>query len=293
MLRRQQSLLQLIHEFGEPISHTRLVKLAFLASVEENLNDIIPFYDFVPYRFGPFSFSLYRELGGLEVHGFVTTQNEKWQISGDKVRDAKQLIERLPAEILVAIRNVLTKYKQIPQRRLVADVYSRFPWFSINSDLVQLIPRNAPRKPTASKAVYTIGYEGQSIDRFMNTLLKAGMQRLVDVRANPLSRKYGFSKKSLSDICHKLGIAYDHRPELGISSKERASLDDYESYQILLDRYESEMLPKRGEAIARLQHDMLQESCALLCVEADVTCCHRGRLASRVAELNELPVVHL
>jgi uncharacterized protein (DUF488 family) len=42
--------------------------------------------------------------------------------------------------------------------------------------------------------LYTIGYEGTDIDRFVATLKAVGVQLLADVRALPLSRKRGFSK---------------------------------------------------------------------------------------------------
>lgn len=70
-----------------------------------------------------------------------------------------------------------------------------------------------------------------------------GIAALIDVRANPVSRKYGFARSSLSDIAGKLDIDYTHIPELGISSKDRSQLCDFDSYQELLDRYERKTLP--------------------------------------------------
>jgi hypothetical protein len=46
--------------------------------------------------------------------------------------------------------------------------------------------------------IVTIGYEGRSLEAFLNLLLQNSVTLLCDVRRNPLSRKYGFSKSTLS-----------------------------------------------------------------------------------------------
>src|SRR4051794_15641258 len=65
------------------------------------------------------------------------------------------------------------------------------------------------------RTIYTIGYEGTDIDRFAATLLAVGIEVLVDVRAIPLSRKPGFSKKRLANRMELEGIAYLHLVDLG------------------------------------------------------------------------------
>lgn len=62
--------------------------------------------------------------------------------------------------------------------------------------------------------LFTIGYEGSSLDGYLNRLIKNNVRTLIDLRRNPLSRKYGFSKKTLAETVKKLGIDYVHIPEL-------------------------------------------------------------------------------
>jgi uncharacterized protein (DUF488 family) len=131
------------------------------------------------------------------------------------------------------------------------------------------------------------------VDDFFNGLLASGMQGILDVRANPISRKYGFAKRSMSRIAGYLGLTYDHMPELGITGDRRMDLSDFDSYQRLLDQYEKKMLPKRALYIARATELLQSRPTALLCMEKDVRCCHRGRLASRVAQQSGLLVEHL
>ena len=45
--------------------------------------------------------------------------------------------------------------------------------------------------------IFTIGYEGATVDEFLTALRDAGVKRVIDVRALPLSRRAGFSKSPL------------------------------------------------------------------------------------------------
>ena len=113
------------------------------------------------------------------------------------------------------------------------------------------------------------------------------------MRANPVSRKYGFARTSLSGIATKLGLAYRHFPQLGIPSHLRSHLSGFSTYQRLLDRYEKELVPKHIAGITELSDVVRAEPTALLCFEADVRCCHRSRLAEAVARETGLKVMHL
>ena len=63
--------------------------------------------------------------------------------------------------------------------------------------------------------IYTIGYEGTDIERFVATLKIVGIKHLADVRAVAVSRKKGFSKSALSARLDAEGIQYFHFIELG------------------------------------------------------------------------------
>jgi len=83
------------------------------------------------------------------------------------------------------------------------------------------------------RLLFTIGYEGITVEHYLNTLIKNGVQVLCGVRNNPLSRKFGFSKSSLQKYFGNIGIEYIHFPELGIKSEKRNNLNSYEDYQNL------------------------------------------------------------
>ncbi len=107
-------------------------------------------------------------------------------------------------------------------------------------------------------------------------LLIDGATLLCDVRRNPLSRKYGFSKGALAAGCSGVGIRYEHLPDLGIASTERRDLRTSADYAALFERYERDHLPLQSAArqIIRRWIDA-GERVALTCYELNAGQCHR------------------
>lgn len=293
VLTRQKTVLSLLTQARRPLSPTVFVKLVFLLRQETELGRDRSFYDFVPYNFGPFSFMLYWDLGSLRQNGYVTTEEERIALCGRTLELAEKQAEKLPVSVHSAVADVLSRYGRMNQKALIRDVYSRYPWFALNSKLPERNSVSVQRPKKARPAVYTAGYEGRSVDAFFNDLLKRGIDVLVDVRANPVSRKYGFSGLRLGEFCKKLGLEYRHVPSLGIPSAERAGLNGFASYQRLLKRYEEAMLPEQSAEVEGVGRLMQRHPSVLVCVEKDVRCCHRSRLAEAVADVSGLEVIHL
>ena len=293
MLRRQKILLALLDGAARPLSLTIFVKLCFLLREETEVKDDGSFYGFVPYRFGPFSFALYRELDALARQSYVVKDDSSVHLRRSMAGETRRKIADLPASVRSAVRTITSRYGMMQQKALVRDVYARFPWYATKSEMTDLLPPTMPRPLLARPAVYTAGYERSSVDEFFDRMLGAGIQTIADVRANAVSRKYGFARSSLSGIAARLGVGYKHFPQLGVPSNERTTLDSLASYQRLLDRYETQMLPRQAAALSELCELIRKERTVLLCVEHDVRCCHRSRLASAVARKTGLPVTHL
>jgi len=293
VLIRQKTVLALLSRANKPLSPTVFVKLAFLLRQETGLKNEPTFYDFVPYKYGPFSFALYRELTNLRRDGYVTPDEERVAICERTVGLAEEKIDELPAAFHEAVDKVVKRYGRKSQTVLVKDVYTRYPWYAIKSELTDLRPKSSVRMKKARPAVYTAGYEGKSVDAFFNHLLKNGIRLIVDVRANPVSRRYGFSKRQFSEIARRLGLDYCHMPELGIPSKYRGDLSDFDSYQRLMKQYEQEMIPRLGDEIDEVGKLMMETPAVLVCVEKDVRCCHRSRLADAVSRKTGLEVKHI
>ena len=111
---------------------------------------------------------------------------------------------------------------------------------------------------------------------------------------NPLSRKYGFSKRTLQNACESLNIKYIHFPELGIVSEKRQNLKTQKDYNILFDEYDKTVLEEQSNAL-KLLSDLLNnyKRIALTCFEAAPQKCHRSRVANAVIRGKNYPLTHI
>ncbi len=130
--------------------------------------------------------------------------------------------------------------------------------------------------------VFTIGYEGRTIDAFIDLLEREGVQRVADVRDNPWSRKPGFTKAPLEEHLEDAGIDYVHLGDLGVPKPMRDALDQRE-----LEDFEGAYLSHLEEHEAALEEltDLAHEApTAVMCMEKHVEDCHRKFLARRLDE---------
>lgn len=133
-------------------------------------------------------------------------------------------------------------------------------------------------------AFFTIGYEGRSLDDFITILLEAGVNRIVDVRELPLSRKRGFSKRALAEALAEHGIEYVH---------VRAAGNPYRDLRHDIDRCLAayrEHLRDNPAVLDEVMAAIAGTRAALLCVEHDHTGCHRSVLAARLARRRNVTV---
>jgi len=136
-----------------------------------------------------------------------------------------------------------------------------------------------------TKQVFTIGYEGADMDRFLAALQDAGVATLADVRAVAMSRKRGFSKSALRDALADGGIGYEHFRELGTPKEGRQAARAGDG-ELMRRIYCQEVLdtPPAREAFEELAAMAQAKPICLLCFERDPANCHRRILAQRLAE---------
>lgn len=289
---RQKALIGLLGAFGGRLSSVDFQKYLFLYTQEYERT---PSFEFVPYRFGCFSFQSYADKRRL-IEIDVLHDSDEWRLKGTAAQSSMDLGDNL-------YELFRKKYAHMTGDSLVQEVYRRYPYYAIHSEIAaRLMTREECAaieavRPSMSRAcLFTIGYEGSSFEGYLNRLLKHNVKTLVDVRRNPLSRKYGFSKKTLSDTASKLGIDYIHIPELGINSEQRQDLNTPADYARLFDRYERNELKENADALERLrQIATTRKRVAITCFEADACMCHRGRVAKALSCLPgwSHPVKHI
>ena len=140
--------------------------------------------------------------------------------------------------------------------------------------------------------IYTIGYEGIDIEKFLMLLREHGIDTVVDVRETPLSRKVGFSKKALANILNISGLEYVHMADLGCPKPIRDQYRTDGSWK----RYTKgflQYLNTQEDAISELSDLAESSSCALLCYEADYNFCHRSMVANAVMKHSGAKVRHI
>jgi hypothetical protein len=293
MLRRQRTTLALLQEAGQTLSATQLFKLVFLLAEETSLGRGEAFYEFLPHKYGPYSFALNRELEALVSQGYIKEQHSGSTIAYAITPLGTREQRSVESDATRAVRFVYEKYGKLGIQPLLRDVYSRYPWFSTRSELENLIPKDVPKRSVAPPAVYTIGYEERSVDGFFNKLLRVGIRVILDVRANPISRKYGFAKKSLGAISGKLGLIYEHWPQLGISSEKRQGVQTPAEFKQLFGYYDRVILPEVNDDVTRMAEQIKQAPSVLVCMERQAPDCHRSRLAKVLSAASGLSVVDL
>ena len=133
-----------------------------------------------------------------------------------------------------------------------------------------------------ARRIFTIGYEGATHDEFVAALQKAGVERIIDVRAVPFSRKPGFSKNVLAAGLKEAGIDYIHLKALGTPAKGREAARKgrfAEMEKIYAGQLDT---PEAGAQAAQMIAFAEEKPSALLCFERDPAHCHRTPLRETV-----------
>jgi len=131
--------------------------------------------------------------------------------------------------------------------------------------------------------IFTIGYEKATQPELIAALKVAGVTRVIDVRAVPLSRKPGFSKNILKNGLAEAEIDYVHLKALGTPPAGREAAR--KGRHLELERiYAGQLeLPEAVVAAAEMLELAAEKPSALLCFERDPSDCHRSLLIETVA----------
>jgi len=126
--------------------------------------------------------------------------------------------------------------------------------------------------------LFTIGYEGATQAELIAALQQAGVARVIDVRAVPMSRKPGFSKNILAAGLKEAGIDYVHlkalgTPPAGREAARKGKMDVMKA--IYAEQLET---PEASADAARMIALAGEKPSALLCFERDPAGCHRTPL---------------
>lgn len=135
------------------------------------------------------------------------------------------------------------------------------------------------------RIVYTIGYEGRTLNEFIGRLKSHGIQKIIDVRERPLSRKAGFSKTALGLRLEEEGIKYTHLRALGAPVNIRHEFKEGVSEKVFFENYRKYILEEVPEELIVLKEQISSKRSALMCFELSYTECHRRMLADILQDL--------
>jgi uncharacterized protein (DUF488 family) len=139
--------------------------------------------------------------------------------------------------------------------------------------------------------IFTIGYERTTVPELISALREAGVERVIDVRALPLSRRPGFSKTALRGALEEAGIEYAHLKALGTPSEGRTAARAGR-HEDLKRIYAGQLeLPEAMVQSAQMLELAREKPSALLCMEREPAHCHRTLLLDAVARGAD--IVHL
>ncbi|MBJ7429126.1 MAG: DUF488 domain-containing protein [Bacteroidia bacterium] len=286
MFYRRKIILALLQLFEGKLDKIRLQKLLFLFTKRQTKTE----YDFIPYKFGCYSYSANADMTAMVTRGFLI-EDEKWFEKKDNIDYLKQL---KPAD-LKFLQEIKTNYGNMSANALMKHTYINFPFYAIKSEVAETIltkeelDKVIKAQPKGDKIVlFTIGYEGISLEEYLVRLIKNDVKVLVDVRYNPLSMKYGFSKSQLKKYCSSLGIEYIHIPDVGIHSDQRQELNSQSDYDNLFVSYKENNLTQTSKSQNEILNLLKQHKrIALTCFEANICQCHRKHLAEAIETLPE------
>ncbi len=293
MFYRRKIILSLIQLLSGKVEKLRFQKLLFLYSETKNDGE----YDFIPFKYGCYSFSAAADLNTMTKKGFLE-ESETNYTKADKI----DYFNTLKPSDKSHLQAVVNNYGKMSTSTLIVHTYINYPFYATKSIVAKDILSNyfyqrvidaKPKETTPF--LFTIGYQGVSLEKYLHKLLSHNVRVLVDVRKNPLSMKFGFSKTLLKKYCESLDIKYIHIPDVGIESNKRRDLNTQKDYDNLFEYYRTTTLKENiNSQLEILEILNKYRRIALTCFESNICQCHRLHLSNSLNKINpQLLVNHI
>lgn len=282
---RRKILLALIEAIGKELTAIQIQKYLFLYTREQQYKS----YDFIPYYYGCFSFQANQDISSLTKSGYLemSEQDSSTIIKLVKKENYRSMLDMFEQQIL---RKIIKDYGNMSQTDLIRYTYTHYPYYATKSTIAkdiltteELAKIEKQKRKFEDPVLFTIGYEGISLETYINKLIINDIHVLCDVRKNAYSQKYGFSKSQLEKACKGVGIQYIHIPQLGIDSEQRQDLKSQKDYDNLFDLYEKTTLKENQQYLHYVREIIdANKRVALTCFEARPEQCHRSRVAKHL-----------
>jgi len=278
---RRKILLALLEVFEGQLTAKSLQKYLFLFTRMQNEKS----FDFVPYRYGCFSFQANQDISTMAKYGYLEVKEES-KGRFIELTQSGNYLSMLDMFDRQAMLDLKAEFGALTQTELIRYTYQKYPYYATKSSIAhellttdELTKVEQQKRSFVETGLFSIGYEGITLETYINRLIINDVRTLCDVRKNAYSQKYGFSKSQLQKACEGVGINYIHIPELGIESDKRQDLRSQKDYDLLFEKYEATTLKNNHEALLRVRKLIETDSrIALTCFEKDPAQCHRSRI---------------
>lgn len=144
------------------------------------------------------------------------------------------------------------------------------------------------------KTIWTLGHSTRTIEEFLELLNIYGIERLIDVRRFPGSRKYPqFNEDRLESDLLEEGFWYTHIEALGgrrkVNPESKNTVWRHPSFRGYADYMETSEFKK---AFTTLEVLASEKKCAIMCSEAVWWRCHRSMISDQL-KANGWTVMHI
>lgn len=287
MFYRRKLILALLGEFGGELNSTQFQKYLFLTTRKQEKKS----FDFVPYYYGCFSFQANQDILTMTKQGILSESESRISLV-----DKKDYFHELTIFDQIIVREIVERFGNMSLNDLIRYTYINHPFYAIKSVIAKdILSKEELAKVDKQKRFYkesklfTIGYEGKTLERYLDFLIINDIRVLCDVRKNAYSQKYGFTGYQLERACKGVGIKYIHIPELGIESDMRQNLSSQSDYDELFDYYEKNTLQKKWKYLLEVRDIINRERrVALTCFEQNPKQCHRTRVAKALMNIDNI-----
>src|ERR1019366_3944262 len=190
---RQRLLLTLLDALRDPVSNMDFQKLLFFYTQD---CEKTPTYEFVPYKFGGFSFTSYADKRRLMEAGMLVPSDLQWELTNLGRQTARK-----EAVLPLVVAGFCRRHAGLRGNALIAEQYRKHPYYAIRSEIVEKVlpdeesrKRIAAARPAKAKpGLVTLGYEGRSLEAYLNLLLQNSVTLLCDVRRDRKSTRLNSS----------------------------------------------------------------------------------------------------
>lgn len=288
---RRKILLALLETFGGRLTAKSLQKYLFLFTRKQTEKS----FDFVPYKYGCFSFRANQDIATLGKYGYLTVTDSENGRYIELNKDHTGFCACLNLFDRQSLFSVKNEFGELSQTDLIRYTYIHYPFWATKSSIAEQILSKEEFaeiskrvRSFAEPVLFSIGYEGITLEAYINKLIINDIRVLCDVRKNAFSQKYGFSKNQLEQACKGVGILYVHIPDLGIVTEDRQDLRSQKDYDLLFEKYEKLTLSNKDIYINQVKELIINHKrVAVTCFEKNPAQCHRTRVANKLMFISE------